>query len=82
MTVLKPLGQHELLLFLLQFVLLLVAARSLGIVATRLGLPSVVGELLAGLVLGPSLLGNIAPGLFEAVFPQKPEWFHLLEIVS
>ncbi|MDQ4067926.1 MAG: cation:proton antiporter [Actinomycetota bacterium] len=82
MTVLKPLGEHELLLFLLQFALLLIAARSLGIVATRLGLPSVVGELLAGFLLGPSLFGNIAPGLFESVFPQTPEQFHLLEIVS
>jgi Kef-type K+ transport system membrane component KefB len=82
MTVLKPLGEHELLLFLLQFALLLAVARSLGIVATRLGLPSVVGELLAGLVIGPSLLGNIAPGIFEGLFPQTAEQFHLLEIVS
>ena len=82
MTVLKPLGEHELLLFLLQFALLLVAARALGILATRLGLPSVVGELLAGFFLGPSLLGNIAPGLFDYVFPQNAEQFHLLEIVS
>lgn len=82
MTVLKPLGEHELLLFLLQFALLLVAARSLGVLATRFGLPSVVGELLAGLVVGPSLLGNVAPGLFEWLFPQNAEQFHLLEIVS
>ncbi len=82
MTVLKPLGEHELLLFLLQFVLLLVAARAMGTVATRFGLPSVVGELLAGFVLGPSLLGNIAPGLFDWVFPQNAEQFHLLEVVS
>lgn len=82
MTVLKPLGEHELLLFLLQFALLLVVARSLGLVANRFGLPSVVGELLAGLVIGPSLLGNIAPGLFEGLFPQEAAQFHLLEIVS
>ncbi|MDQ3896023.1 MAG: cation:proton antiporter, partial [Actinomycetota bacterium] len=47
-----------------------------------LGLPSVVGELLAGFVLGPSLFGNLAPGLFKAVFPQNAEQFHLLEVVS
>lgn len=82
MTVLKPLGEHELLVFLLQFALLLVVARSLGVVATRLGLPSVVGELLSGLLLGPTLLGNVAPGLFEGLFPQQAEQFHLLEIVS
>jgi Kef-type K+ transport system membrane component KefB len=82
LTVLKPLGEHELLLFLLQFVLLLVVARALGVVATRLRLPSVVGELIAGLLLGPSLLGNVAPGLFAGLFPQKPEQFHLLEVIS
>lgn len=82
MNVVKPLGEHELLLFLLQFALLLVTARVLGVIAGRKGLPTVVGELLAGVLLGPSLLGKIAPGLFEGIFPQKPEQFHLLEIVS
>ncbi|MDQ6797194.1 MAG: cation:proton antiporter [Actinomycetota bacterium] len=82
LAIIKPLGEHELYLFLVQFVLLLVAARILGQVATKFGLPSVVGELLAGFVLGPSLLGNIAPGLFDSIFPQVPEQVHLLEIVS
>lgn len=82
MTVIKPLGEHELLVFLLQFTLLLVVARSLGMVANRVGLPSVVGELLAGLLLGASLLGHVAPGVFKALFPQQPEQAHLLEIVS
>jgi Kef-type K+ transport system membrane component KefB len=81
-AVIKPLGEQELLLLLLQFLLLLVVARSLGQVAVRLGLPSVVGELLAGFVLGPSLLGNIAPGMFESIFPQHAEQVHLLEVVS
>ncbi|MGI9034187.1 MAG: cation:proton antiporter [Acidimicrobiales bacterium] len=81
-AIIKPLGEHELYLLLLQFVLLLVVARALGEMATRLGLPSVVGELLAGFILGPSLLGNLAPGVFDAVFPQRPEQVHLLEVVS
>ncbi|HEX8771235.1 MAG TPA: cation:proton antiporter [Acidimicrobiales bacterium] len=82
MTVLKPLGEHEVLLFLLQFVLLLATARCLGTFATRLGLPSVVGELLAGVLLGPSLLGNVSPELFQEIFPQTPGQVHLLEIAS
>jgi Kef-type K+ transport system membrane component KefB/nucleotide-binding universal stress UspA family protein len=80
--VIEPLGGHQLQLLLLQFAVLLVAARALGTLATRFGLPSVVGELLAGLVLGPSLLGNLAPGLFESLFPASPEQHHLLEVVS
>jgi Kef-type K+ transport system membrane component KefB/nucleotide-binding universal stress UspA family protein len=80
--VIKPLGEHELLLFLVQFVLLLVVARGLGELAVRVGLPSVVGELLAGFLLGPSLFGNLAPGLWLDVFPQVPSQVHLLEVVS
>ena len=82
MGIVTPLGEHELFLFLVQFALLLVFARALGLVAARFGLPTVVGELLAGFILGPSLFGNIAPGLFESVFPQTPGQVHLLEIVS
>ena len=82
LPIIKPLGEHELFLFLLQFLLLLVVARALGEGATRLGLPSVVGELLAGFLLGPSLLGNIAPGLFTSIVPHQPEQVHLLEVVS
>jgi Kef-type K+ transport system membrane component KefB len=67
---------------ILQFGLLLLVARALGEVAVRFGLPSVVGELTAGLVLGPSLLGAVAPGVFESLFPQEPEQFHLLEVIS
>ncbi len=82
MGIVTPLGEHELFLFLVQFALLLVMARALGLVAARFGLPTVVGELLAGFLLGPSLFGNIAPGLFESVFPQTPAQVHLLEIIS
>ena len=79
---LKPLSGHELLLVLLQFGLLLLVARILGEAAVRLKLPSVVGELMAGLVLGPTLLGSISNSAFEALFPPKLEQFHLLEVIS
>ena len=77
-----PLGGHELLLLLVQFGLLLLAARALGEVAARFRLPSVVGELLAGFLLGPTLLGQLAPGVFDAIFPQEAGQFHLLEAFS
>lgn len=53
---------HTFLLFLL---IILVAARVFAELAVRLGSPSVIGELVAGVVLGPSLLGWIEP--FEAI---------------
>jgi Kef-type K+ transport system membrane component KefB/nucleotide-binding universal stress UspA family protein len=82
MPVIKPLAGHELLLVLLQFGLLLLVARALGEVAVRFHLPSVVGELLAGFLLGPSLLGAIAPDFFRALFPPTPQQFHLVEVIS
>jgi Kef-type K+ transport system membrane component KefB/nucleotide-binding universal stress UspA family protein len=81
-AVIEPLGHHELLLVLLQLGLLLTVARLLGELARRVGLPTVVGELLAGIVLGPSLLGSLAPGVFDFVFPAQVEQRHLLEVVS
>src|SRR5438874_11988488 len=82
MPTIKPLGGHELLLLIVQFGLLLAVARTLGEVARRFRLPSVVGELLAGVVLGPSLLGALDPGAFHAVFPSRPAQVHLLEASS
>ncbi|MEW5769384.1 MAG: cation:proton antiporter [Pseudomonadota bacterium] len=48
--------------FLLQLLLVLLAARIFAELATRLKSPAVIGELLAGVVLGPSLLGWMEPG--------------------
>ena len=82
MTTISPLGGHSLLLLLVQFGLLLMVARVLGEVAKRVHLPSVVGELMAGVLLGPSLLGAVAPGAFHALFPPRAEQVHLLEALS
>lgn len=62
--------QHsEALLFLLSLAVLLGAARLLGELANRLGWPAVVGEILAGVVIGKTVLGRFAPGAFEWLFP-------------
>lgn len=54
---------------LLQLCLLLGCAWLLGEGMRRLGQPAVLGELLAGILLGPSLLGTLAPELQQTVFP-------------
>lgn len=66
---LTPVGEHELLLFWIQLVVLLGTARVLGLVVQRFGQPRVVGELGAGVLLGPSVFGRIAPELAAWVFP-------------
>jgi Kef-type K+ transport system membrane component KefB len=60
---------HGLGLLLLQIAVVLLAARGVGWVARRLRQPQVVGEMAAGILLGPSLLGWAAPGVSTALFP-------------
>jgi Kef-type K+ transport system membrane component KefB/nucleotide-binding universal stress UspA family protein len=57
------------LLLLCQIAVVLSVSRVLGALAVRLGQPQVVGEMVAGIALGPSLLGLLAPGAFEMIFP-------------
>lgn len=56
-------------LFFLQLAAVLVVCRAVGAVAVRFGQPPVVGEMLAGVVLGPSLLGYFWPDVQQALFP-------------
>jgi len=58
-----------LLLLLLQIAVILTVCRLLHGVASRVGQPTVVGEIVAGLLLGPSFFGWIAPDLYARLFP-------------
>ena len=66
---LVPPSEHHVLVFLVAFLVLLVTARGLGALARRVGQPAVVGELAAGLLLGPSVLGRLAPDVEAWLFP-------------
>lgn len=72
----------DVLRLVMQVALLLFTARVLGEVARRYGQPSVVGEILAGILLGPSLLSSIVPALGEYIVPQTPVQGYLLEVVA
>lgn len=60
-------------LLVAQIVLLIAVGRGLGEIMQRIGQPSVMGELLAGIILGPSLFGWIWPEAQHAIFPKTPE---------
>src|SRR5438876_1126326 len=47
------------------------ACQAVGWLFRRLGQPLVVGEMVAGIILGPSLLGWIAPGIHQSLFPES-----------
>jgi Kef-type K+ transport system membrane component KefB len=61
----------DLLTLLLQISVILVAVRLVGLVFRRLGQPQVIGELVAGILLGPSLLGWVSPGVSGYLFPAE-----------
>jgi Kef-type K+ transport system membrane component KefB/nucleotide-binding universal stress UspA family protein len=63
-----PMSEHQVLVWLVQLVLLVGTARILGWVFKSLGQPPVVGELLAGIILGPTVFGRLFPDLFSWVF--------------
>src|SRR5277367_3192896 len=76
------LTEVQVLRFLIQLTLLFVIARALADVMKRLGQATVIGELLAGIVLGPTVLGHFAPGLHAMIFPPDVLADHLLEAVA
>ncbi|MGC3981898.1 MAG: cation:proton antiporter [Steroidobacteraceae bacterium] len=53
----------------IQLLVIIAACRLVGKLFVRIGLPAVVGEMVAGIVLGPSLFGLLAPETFSFVFP-------------
>lgn len=61
---------------------MLFTARALGELAGRLKQPSVVGEILAGIILGPSLLSSIFPAFGHWLVPDTEVQGYLLEVVS
>src|SRR5215510_16612831 len=65
-------SEHQLLLFWLQLLALLLAARALGGMLRAIGQPAVTGELAAGLLLGPSVFGHLAPAAHDWLFPAEP----------
>lgn len=74
-----PLTESQLLGVLLQVAALLATARMLAEMMKRLGQAPVIGELLAGVVLGPSVLGALWPAAYAFIFPSDPTISHLLE---
>ncbi len=66
--------------FLAQVAVILLACRIAGGLMARIGQPKVIGEMIAGILLGPSLLGLLAPSVQTALFP--PASLGLLSTVS
>lgn len=76
------LNESHILLFLLQVLVLLGAARTLSVLCEAVNIPSIAGEILAGVVLGPTLLGRVAPEFQTWLFSADQTQSTMLETVS
>ena len=65
----NKLGQHEVMNLLIQLGVMLLMGRLFAEAARKLKQPAVVGEILAGIILGPSILGMLNPDWFHQLFP-------------
>ncbi|GAB3440770.1 cation:proton antiporter [Actinophytocola sediminis] len=82
MTPPPPLAPDQVLILLVQLAALLTLAIGLGRLAGRLNLPPVAGELLAGVLLGPSLLGQLSPSVQHWLFPADAAQANLLDAIG
>jgi Kef-type K+ transport system membrane component KefB len=69
-------------IFLTELGLLVLFGRLLGEIMQRYGQPAVIGQLLAGLIFGPSVLGSLWPTAELALFPKSVEQKSMIDAVS
>jgi predicted Kef-type K+ transport protein len=69
-------------LFLGQILALLVCGRLMGELMVRLGQPAVMGQLIAGILLGPSVLDELWPASEQALFPADADQKAMIDAVA
>ncbi|MFD2271971.1 hypothetical protein ACFS07_14425 [Undibacterium arcticum] len=77
-----PAAMPNLVLLLAQVAMIITCARLAGQLFRRIGQPQVVGEMAAGIALGPTLLGSLAPGMTTLLFPPQTLGFFCRRSVS
>jgi Kef-type K+ transport system membrane component KefB len=78
----SKLSSAEVLNFLIIVSIILISARLLGEVFRKLKQPVVIGEILAGIIIGPSLLGGAFPNLFKEIFISQPRAYGAFDGLS
>jgi len=73
---------HTIAIFAAELILLLLVGRVLGEGMNRIGQPALFGQLLAGVLLGPSVFGTLLPELRHVVFPNTPTLKSMIDAVS
>jgi len=78
----KFLTEHNLLIFLIQFALLLGISKAVGLLFERFKQSSITGEVLVGLLLGPAIFGRYLPQFQSVLFPREPLQISMLETIA
>ena len=73
---------HTAAIFTGQLILLLFVGRMIGEGMSRIGQPSIFGQLIAGIILGPSVFGALLPVWHHAVFPDTPTLKSMIDALS
>ena len=76
------LNHHEVIILLIQLSVLLIFARFFGELSRMLKQPAVIGEIIAGVILGPSFLGYIFPNVYNFIFKSSQISFFALDGIS
>jgi Kef-type K+ transport system membrane component KefB len=82
MEPLAGISHEDLLKLVLSVAILLGTARLLGELCNRIGIPAVVGEIFAGVLLGPSLLSRAFPAFGRLIVPETTSQAQLLDVVG
>jgi len=75
-------SEHMVMIFILEIILMLFFGRLLGEVMQRFGQPAVMGQLIAGVILGPSVFGHFWPAGYDAVFPDVASQKKMIDAIS
>ncbi len=78
----KFLTEHNLLIFLLQFAILLGVSKLAGLLFERFKQSTITGEVLVGLLLGPAIFGKWLPQYQSILFPSNPLQISMLETIA
>jgi Kef-type K+ transport system membrane component KefB len=73
---------HSMAIFVAELILLLFVGRMLGEMLSRFGQPAIFGQLLAGVLLGPSVFGALFPDLWHLIFPGTPTIKSMIDAIS